>query len=99
MTGRYLVGELSLVLGELQAVAIDEAAATTLAELRREVEMLPLVELRSAVGRALAVADAMCWASLMQLDRRAFDCQTPLASELFQLAEGVELIVGSDWES
>jgi hypothetical protein len=45
MTQQYLAGELSSLLGELQAVARSSPSTRVVAELRREAETLPLTAL------------------------------------------------------
>jgi len=54
MTQQHLLGELSLILGELQAVSTNEATVREIALLRREVETgafgaLPSVTARTAI--------------------------------------------------
>jgi hypothetical protein len=53
MTQQYLLGELSLILGELQIVATNEAAVREMAHLRQEAETGPLAGLACVVARAL----------------------------------------------
>jgi hypothetical protein len=75
MTQQYLVGELSLILGELQTVAANEAAVLEVASLRREAETRPLPALASVAARALQLTDDWCWDSLAQGDAAALDRQ------------------------
>jgi hypothetical protein len=94
MTCQYLIGELSVRLQELQAMA-DPAAASEVARLRAEVEACPLAALASASRRALALADDLCWRSLSRGDVAVFDSQARILAELSQFAIGAGLVSGS----
>ncbi|HTP17769.1 MAG TPA: hypothetical protein VMK13_18300 [Streptosporangiaceae bacterium] len=83
MTQQYLIGELSMRLGELQAAA-SQVAAREVARLRREVETRPVAGLASAAARALVLADGMCWDSLTGGDAGAFARQAEISAELRQ---------------
>src|SRR5262249_1435914 len=52
MTQQYIAGELSLRLGELQAVARDQRCAREVAGLRCEAGTVPLARLGTVVARA-----------------------------------------------
>jgi hypothetical protein len=84
MTQQYLAGELSLLLGDLQAVAINGASARELARLRRQAETGPLPALSSVAVRALVVTDDLCWDSLTRADGRLFARQAALGAELHE---------------
>jgi hypothetical protein len=86
MTQHYLAGELSLLLGRLQAVATDEASVRDVSQLRREAETGPLATLGAIVVRAFGLADDLCWDSLRRGDSTAFDCQATVGAELRQFA-------------
>jgi len=86
MTQQYLLGELSLILGELQAVATNEAAVGEIARLRQETETGPLSSLPSVAGRALEVSDCWCWDSLMRGDSAGFARQAAICAELWGFA-------------
>ncbi len=81
MTGRYLIGELSVRLERLQAAA-GQAAACDVAELRRQVEASPVTWLAAETIRALALADQLCWDSLSRGDTGAFARQAAICSDL-----------------
>jgi hypothetical protein len=68
MTQQYLLGELSVILGELQVVATNEAAVRAVARLRREAETRPLAALASVAVRALELTDDWCCDSLVRED-------------------------------
>ena len=84
MTQHYLAGELSVLLGELQALTVDEAWARDLGCLRREAETCPLPALGSVTVRALALTDSLCWESLDRADGTAFTRQAALCAELHE---------------
>ncbi len=86
MTQQYLLGELSLILGELQAVASNETAVREIARLRQEAEAGPLTGLASVAGRALELTDGWCWDSLMRGDSVAFARQAAICAELWEFA-------------
>jgi hypothetical protein len=86
MTQQYRLGELSLILGELQAVATNEAALCDIARLRREAETGPLRALASVAARALVLTDGWCWDSLMRGDSAAFARQAAICGELWEFA-------------
>ena len=86
MTQQYLVGELSLLLAELQAVATDAARMRDAAGLRQEAETRPLAALPSVAMRALKVGDCVCWDSLTRGDTVAFLCQAGICTELWRFS-------------
>jgi hypothetical protein len=85
MTQEYLAGELSQLLGELQALAANRKSARDLACLRREAETWPLPALRSVTARALALTDGLCWESLEGADATTFTRQAALSVEMHVL--------------
>lgn len=82
MTQQYLAGELSLLLGQLQAAMTDEASALALARLRQRAETGPRSALAAIVVRALAVADWVCQDSLIRGDAAAFTRLAALGAEM-----------------
>jgi hypothetical protein len=84
MTQHYVAGELSLRLGELQAVATDQEGAREVARLRYEAETVPLATLGSVVVRALGLADRLCWNSLGCGDALAFSRQAAICADLWE---------------
>ena len=82
MTKQYLVGEFSVLLAQLQAVATDPASERALARLRREVESHPPEALAAELIRTLAVTDELCFDSLAHGDVTAFDCQAATVAQL-----------------
>jgi hypothetical protein len=67
MTRQYLVGELLLLLARLQAVAGSQACAYALGPV---------------AVRALDLANALCWDSLVRGDARAFARQAEVCADL-----------------
>lgn len=94
MTQQYVAGELSLLLGELQTVATDQAWARDLARLRREAETWPVPALWSVASRALVVTDGLCWDSLARADAATFDRQAALGAELHEFGICAGLLDG-----
>jgi hypothetical protein len=84
MTRQYLVGELSLLLAGLEAVARDQASARDVAYLRRGAETGAFIGLPSVAVRALELADGLCWDSLTRGDTVAFDRQAAIGTELWE---------------
>lgn len=84
VTQQYLAGELSSLLGELQAAAGNSPAMREVAILRREAERAPMVALASVTERALQAANRVCGDALARGDTAA-------------LVPGI-LICGKLWE-
>jgi hypothetical protein len=82
MTQQYIAGELSLRLGELQAVTRDQRRAREVAGLRCEAETVPLAALGTVVARALELGDCLCWDSLGCGDASAFSRQAAVCADL-----------------
>jgi hypothetical protein len=85
MTRQYLAGELSVLLGQLQAFS-DETFASDLAHLRREAETRPPTALASVAERALELTDRVCWDTLQQGDSTVFARQTQIFAELYEFS-------------
>lgn len=84
MTRQYISGEFSVLLGQLGAVAGDEVTARSAAELRRQAETLPLSAMPAVTVRAIALADEMCWYSLLHGNAVAFDHQAADSALLYE---------------
>ncbi len=85
MTQQYLVGELSLILGELQAVATNEAAVREIARLRREAETTPPAALAPVVKRAVELTNRVCWDTLKWGDVATLVREVAICAELREL--------------
>ncbi len=81
MTRQYLIGELSVRLEQLQAVATS-GTVKDVACLRYEVEGGPVTALAPAAERAIALADSLCWESLAAGDTPTFCRQAAVSAEL-----------------
>jgi len=84
MTRQYLAGELSVLLGHLQAAATTEAATRDAWSLRHSAETEPIPALRSVTVSALTLAEALCWDSLNRGDTAAFTRQAAVCAELHE---------------
>ncbi len=82
MTQQYLAGELSVILGAVQAAATSDACARQARDLRLEVESAPVTALPSAAVRALSLINGLCWESLTRGDTTAFARQAAAGAEL-----------------
>lgn len=82
MTQQYLAGELSVLLGRVQAVTTTEAAGRDAWSLRRAAEAGPIQELGCLTARALALTERLCWESLNSGDIAAFTRQAAAGAEL-----------------
>jgi hypothetical protein len=81
MTRQYLIGELSVRLTALLAVA-SSGPAEDVARLQHEVESGPVTALGPAAKRAIALADVSCWESLARGDFAAFGRQAQVSADL-----------------
>jgi hypothetical protein len=86
MTQQYVAGELSLLLGQLQAVMTNEASVAEIAHLRQRAETGPGSALAPVVVRALRVTDWVCGDSLTRGDEAAFIRQAAVAADLWEFA-------------
>ncbi len=92
MTQQYVVGELSLLLARLAAVAGEDEAAGRVTRLRREAECRAPWNLTDIGLRALAIADGLCWASLRRGDATAFDEQAAAGAQLLEFGTSSGLL-------
>src|SRR5215831_15534355 len=86
MTQQYVAGELSLRLGELQAVATDDELAREIARLRDEAERAPRAALGSVVARALGLANRFCWDSLESGNAVDFSRRVAVCADLWEFS-------------
>jgi hypothetical protein len=82
VTQQYLAGELSVLLGRVQAVATTEAAGRDAWSLRQAAETGPVQALGCVTVRALALTERLCWESLNSGDIAAFTRQAAAGAEL-----------------
>jgi len=92
MTQQHLFGELSLILGELQAVSTDEATVRELAQLRREVETGAFGALPSVTARALELTHAWWSDSSLRGDSAPSGREAAICAELWEFAVSTGLV-------
>jgi hypothetical protein len=83
MTLQYIAGELSLILGELEAVVPSRAARRQVADLRHEAETTPFPALPAVAARALRLTDDACWVALARGDAESFRREAAISAELW----------------
>ena len=86
MTRHYLAGELSVLLGHLQAATTTEASARDAWSLRLAAETEPVPALGLVTMRALTLTERLCWDSLNRGDVAAFNRQAAVCAELHNFA-------------
>jgi hypothetical protein len=96
MTRQYLAGELSVLLGELQAAAPNQAFARCFADLRQEAETRPLTALGAVTIRALVLTDDLCWELLTWADTAAFSRQAAISAQLHDFGVCAGLLPGEE---
>lgn len=91
MTRQYLAGELSVLLGHLQAAATTETSGRDARALRHAAETEPVSALAWLIQRALTLTDQLCRESLSGGDAAAFNRQAAVSAELrdFGIAAGL----------
>lgn len=82
MTQQYLAGELSVLLGRVQAITTTEVAGREAWSLRVAAENGPIQRLGWVTVRALALTERLCWDSLDCGDTTAFIGQAAAAAAL-----------------
>ncbi len=82
MTQQYLAGELSVLLEQVQAAAVTEAADRDATALRQAAETVPVQSLGWVMVRALDLTERFCWDSLSRGDAAAFTRQAAAAAAL-----------------
>ena len=90
MTQQYLIGQFSVLLGDLRAPAGEWLPAV--GELRREVERSPVSMLPRLASEAMGLTDTMCWAALERGDVSAFSGCAGVAAALREFADSAGLL-------
>jgi hypothetical protein len=90
VTQQYLIGQFSVLLGDLGAPAGEWL--TALGELRREVECSPVSMLPRLAREAMGLTDTICWAALEQGDVSGFCGCARAAAELREFADSAGLL-------
>lgn len=83
MTRQHLAGELSVLLGQLQAAATTDVSGRDIWSLRHAAETAPVSSLGWVTLRALRLADQLCWDSLDRGDMAAFTRQASVSAALY----------------
>lgn len=94
MTQHYIVGQFSMLLGELESASAQEAVAV--GRLRRHVETSRPSDLRLLARRAAELIDIMCWAALERGDGRGFAHCADVAAGLWEFRRTAGLIAPPD---
>jgi hypothetical protein len=92
VTEQYIIGELSVRLVQLEAVAPDEESAGEFARLRVEAETAPFETLPRMALQALHLIRGLCQDSLARGDLRALTSQATMAAELREFAVSARLL-------
>jgi hypothetical protein len=83
LTQQYIAGELSLILGELEAAVPGRAVRRQVSDLRHEAETAPFPALPAVATRALRLTDDACWESLTRGDAESFWREASISAELW----------------
>jgi hypothetical protein len=92
MTEQYIIGELSVRLVQLEAVAPTEESAVEFARLRVRVETAPVESLPNMALEALYLIRGLCRDSLARGDLQALTSQATMAAELREFAVSARLL-------
>jgi hypothetical protein len=92
VTEQYIIGELSVRLVHLQAVAPTEESAVEFARLRLRAETAPFETLPNMALQALYLIRELCWDSLARGDLKALTSQATMAAELREFAVAARLL-------
>jgi hypothetical protein len=82
MTRQYLIGEMSMLLAELETAAPRHPPLWEVARLRRTAETGSPTALASVARRALDVSRALCWECLSAGDIAGFNRHAAMCVEL-----------------
>jgi len=89
MTQQYVVGQFSVLLGELEEAAAEQRSSVH--SLRREVELSPLTRLPELADEVMELADAICWSALQRGDVKRFSSCARSAAELGEFVDSAGL--------
>jgi hypothetical protein len=92
VTEQYIIGELSVRLVQLEAVAPNEESANEFARLRVATEKAPFETLPNMALQALHLIRGVCRDSLARGDLRALTSQATMAAELREFAVSARLL-------
>ena len=92
MTEQYIIGELSVRLVQLEAVAPTQEFAIEFARLRLRAETAPFESLPNMALEALNLIRGLCCDSLARGDLQALASQATMAAELREFAVSARLL-------
>jgi len=92
VTQQYIIGQFSMLLGDVQPPAGRWLAAVR--ELRGEVESCPLSMLPRLARKAIGLTDLMCWSALEQGDLDSFRGCAKSAAALGEFIDSAGLLQG-----
>jgi hypothetical protein len=92
VTEQYIIGELSVRLVQLEAVAPTEESAVEFARLRLRAETAPFETLPDMALQALYLIRGLCRDSLARGDLQALTSQATMAAELREFAVAARLL-------
>jgi hypothetical protein len=92
VTQQYLIGELSLLLSNVAAVATTDANVEEALRLRRRAETSAPEDLRAVAASALCLTDVLCVMSLSRGDTTAFTAQVEVSRRLYEFGVCSSLI-------
>jgi hypothetical protein len=84
VTQQYLIGELSLLLSNVAAVATTDATVEEALRLRRRAERSAPEDLAAVAASALCLTDVLCVTSLSRGDMTAFTVQVEVSRRLYE---------------
>jgi hypothetical protein len=84
VTQQYLIGELSLLLSNVAAVATTDGTVEEALRLRRRAERSAPEDLTAVVVSALCLTDVLCVMSLSRGDMTAFTAQVEVSRRLYE---------------
>ena len=90
MTQEYIVGQFSVILGELQPPPGEWLEAVR--KLRREVECCSLSMLPRLAHEAMGLTDGLCWSALEQGDVNGFCGYARSAAALCEFLDNARLL-------
>ena len=92
VTQQYIVGQFSVLLGDVQSRSGEWVAAVR--ELRSEVESCPLSMLPRLARKAIGLTDLICWSALEQGDLDCFRGCARSAAALGEFIDNARLLPG-----
>ncbi len=92
MTQQYIIGQFSVLLGDLQPPP-GECLTIAVHDLRRQVESCPLPMLPMLAREAMSLTDMICWGALERGDPDGFYRYAKAARALWEFADSAGLLL------